>query len=119
MKYEKKIVDNLIVQTFYFFTLIETLQSLDSELSEIAQEYGGVLAGEQGIFNNRRDIDFEFENQYQANEFSKKLQQSLRFHTHKKMNIMGQLVEKPFPEQLIEKQQKLKEINCYDEYYYI
>lgn len=110
--YEEKVISGLIVQMFYFAYTINTIKEIDQELVDIAQSFGGHATREQGILNNRRDIDFEFSSSHDAELFRLKINSSARFYLHQGLNVMGKIHEKPTMEQLMDRKELLKQINC-------
>lgn len=112
-QYDEKIIKGLIVQVYYYFTCsIDIVLAYDTELNKMAQNHEGVSTGQQGIINNRRDIDFEFSKKEDAENFINSINNTLRFYIHEKANVKGQLVEKMSLQDMENKKTMLKKINC-------
>lgn len=60
----------------------------------------------------RRDIDFEFSSIEDASRFSEKINSTARFYIHNGLNVLGEVVPKPTIEELRQKKEELKKINC-------
>jgi len=110
--YDEKIIKGLIVQLYYFAQSHIVMKTQDDELKNIAKECNGIFTGQQGIINERRDIDFEFEDNLDSAMFCKRIELTARFFIHKGINIQGQLFAKSSMEELENKRNELKKINC-------
>ncbi len=110
--YDEKIVRGVVVQLYYFAQSPTVIKSQDDELKMLAKEFGGEFTGQQGMVNSRRDIDFEFVDDLDAARFCKRIDCTARFYVHNGINVQGQVVIKPSIEELENKRNELKKINC-------
>jgi hypothetical protein len=131
-EHDEKVIRGSIVQLYYYVRSYNMIKIMDDELTRLAAQYGGrVTAGmfflrnlilswkktelthiEQGIHHWRRDIDFEFPSIEEASRFSEKINNTARFFIHSGLNVLGEIVPKPTIEELQQKREELKKINC-------
>lgn len=103
-QYDRKIVTGFIVQVFYPLTNVTELKLADAILIQISKKCGGLLTGENGIFKNRRDVDFIFQTIESANifkhELNNNMHSSFKFYVHDKLNKNGILKDLPSLEEI-------------------
>jgi hypothetical protein len=111
--YDEKVVLGKIVQVYYISKALDSIKQRDAELSKIASLFGGVATGENSLVQGRRDIDFEFPSKIEASAFVNHLD-GQRVYIHEKLNIFGNLVDKPSVEKIEAKRERLNHEKCKD-----
>lgn len=119
-EYDEKIIQGKIIQMWYRIgsSFHGSIEEVDQKIQENAEEFGGRLTGETGIFisQERRDLDIEFPTVEKAVAFrSHILSTAELFHTyffHSKLNIKGKLSNFPTIEQIENKKKMIQKLHC-------
>lgn len=110
--YDEKVIRGLIVQVFYQLSrIVPTInRSKDMFLKSMAEYCRGELS-EVGIGKGRRDMDFIFSDVENANAFKRLLQaHNQEYFIHDKLNVMGDLVDKPSLDSIVHKREDRKSV---------
>jgi hypothetical protein len=102
------VITGKIIQVFYQITTTANFLEVydcDKFLLSLANECNGKTTGENGVFGNRRDIDFVFQTENEAQIFKNRIY-GTKFDVHTKLNKGGNLVKLPSKEE-IEKQKNI------------